>query len=68
MTKVSLRREDPQLVSAANRLKLEAPDGKRRLTDVGNAALVAELASHLPSQRALPFLEWLTGGENSIDG
>lgn len=49
--KGKLRKENPELVSATNQLKLVAPDGKRRLTDTldaeGDVGMVG---------RELPFL------------
>ena len=42
--KNKLKQENPQLVSAANQLKLTAPDGKKRLTDCFDSFGVIELA------------------------
>ena len=66
--KKKLRREDSQLVSATNRLKLEAPDGKHRFTDVADMDTIVAMSSHFPGNRAIPFVAWLTGSEDSLDG
>ena len=47
--KTKLRKENNQLVSATNQLKLTAPDGKRRLTDTLDSDGVASLARNFPS-------------------
>ena len=66
--KGKLRREDNKLVSATNRLKLEAPDGKRRMTDVADMNTIIAIAAHFPGTRAVPFVAWLTGSEDCLDG
>ena len=66
--KNKLKRESPELVSAANRLKLVAPDGKKRATDCLDSGGIVELAKHFPNQRATKFLDWFLYSENTIDG
>lgn len=66
--KNKLRREAPQPVSATNRLPLEAPDGKKRLTDVADTTTIAAIAAYMPGIRAVPFTSWLIGHDDSIDG
>ena len=66
--KGKLRREDSELVSATNRFRLVAPDGKRRLTDVADMDTIIAVAAHFPGKRAVPFVAWLTGSDDSIDG
>ena len=66
--KTKLKQESPELVSATNQMKLSAPDGKKRLTDVLDAAGVAMLASNFPNNKATKFLDWLTYSDNTIDG
>ena len=63
-----LKKESPQLVSATNQLKIKAPDGKMRLTDLLDAEGVMQLAKHMPRNKAIGFLDWFTYSENSIDG
>ena len=48
--KTKLRKEGNELVSATNQLKLLAPDGKRRLTDVLDSEGVSALAKVIPNQ------------------
>lgn len=66
--KTKLRGEGSQLVSATNQLKLVAPDGKRRLTDVIDMDGVIELARSMPNTRSAQFIAWFTNSEESIDG
>ena len=56
--KNKLKKENPQLVSAANQLKLTAPDGKKRLTDCFDSAGVIELAKNFPNTKASKFLAY----------
>jgi len=48
-----------QLVSGTNQLKLTAPDGKMRLTDVADTEQVLRLIQSIPSKKAEPFKLWL---------
>ena len=66
--KTKLKREQPELVSATNQLKLRAADGKRYATDTLNANGVAQLARSINNARAIQFLDWLTYSDNTIDG
>lgn len=66
--KTKLKVDAPQLVSATNQLKLKAPDGKMRLTDVIDADGVTQLAKVMPNNKAIGFLDWFTYSENTIDG
>ena len=66
--KNTLKKENPQLVSAANQLKLTAPDGKKRLTDCFDSAGVIELAKNFPNTKASKFLAWFLYSDNTIDG
>ena len=66
--KNKLKQENPQLVSAANQLKLTAPDGKKRLTDCFDSAGVIELAKNFPNNKATKFLDWFLYSDNTIDG
>lgn len=66
--KSKLKSEKPELVSRTNQLKLTAPDGKKRLTDVIDASQVVELAKSMPNNKAAGFIEWFSNGENTIDG
>ena len=66
--KTKLRNDDNEVVSATNQLKLLAPDGKRRLTDVLDNAGVIALAKSFPNNKASRFIEWFTNSDESIDG
>lgn len=55
-------------MSAANQLKLTAPDGKKRLTDCFDNAGIVELAKNFPNNKATKFLDWFLYSENTIDG
>jgi DNA-damage-inducible protein D len=54
-----LLKEGNETVTNCNRLKLEAEDGKLRLTDVGNVEDVFRLIQSIPSPKAEPFKQWL---------
>lgn len=66
--KNKLRNEGNEVVSATNQLKLLAPDGKRRLTDVLDDAGVIALAKSFPNNKVSRFIEWFTNSDESIDG
>src|SRR3989344_1044496 len=40
-------------------LKLIAPDGKMRMTDVGDTEQILRLIQSIPSPKAEPFKQWL---------
>ena len=66
--KAKLRKEGNEVVSVTNQLKLVAPDGKRRLTDVLDNNGVIKLAQSMPNTKSARFIQWFTYSENSIDG
>ena len=66
--KTKLKKEGNEVVSGTNQLKLLAPDGKMRLTDVLDAAGVVELAKNMSNNKASKFIEWFIYGEDTIDG
>ena len=66
--KTKLKADKNEVVSATNQLKLLAPDGKRRLTDVLDSEGVSALAKAIPNQKATAFLDWFVYSDNSIDG
>ena len=66
--KTKLRNEGNEVVSPTNQLKLLAPDGKRRLTDVLDNDGVIALAKSFPNNKASRFIEWFTNSDESIDG
>ncbi|MBO7535204.1 MAG: Fic family protein [Victivallales bacterium] len=66
--KAKLKREGNQLVSATTQLKLMAPDGKHRLSDVLDAQGITELVKAFPNNKAAGFLDWFLYSDNTIDG
>lgn len=66
--KTKLKKEDNELVSATNQLKLLAQDGKRYKTDVLDTDGILQLAANFPNTKAARFVAWLTNSEESIDG
>ena len=66
--KTKLQKEKNEVVSATNQLKLIAPDGKQRLTDVVDQAGVDLLARSIHNSKAMEFLDWFTYSDNTIDG
>ena len=66
--KAKLKREKDQLVSATTQLRLRAPDGKHRMSDVVDAEGVIALAKKIPNERATAFLDWFLYSDNTIDG
>ena len=57
--KNKLKQEGSEVVSVTNQLKLEAPDGKQRLTDVLDTQQVFRIIQSIPSKKAEPFKLWL---------
>ena len=66
--KTKLKNEGSEVVSVTNQLKLLAPDGKKRLTDVLDYNGVISLAKSFPNARASRFVEWFTNSDETIDG
>mgnify|MGYP001021129418 FL=1 len=66
--KAKLKKENCELVSRANQLKLTAADGKKYLTDTFDYEGVIALAKVFPSKKANRFIEWFTYSEETIDG
>ena len=57
--KKRLKAEGNETVTKCNALKMEAADGKQRLTDVGNVEEIFRLIQSIPSPKAEPFKQWL---------
>ena len=66
--KAKLKREGNQLVSGTTQLRLTAPDGKRRLSDVMSADGIVALVKAFPNNKASGFLDWFIYSDNTIDG
>jgi len=63
-----LMKEGNETVTNCNRLKLEAEDGKMRLTDVADTEQLLRLIQSIPSKKAEPFKQWLARvGSERID-
>ena len=54
-----LSKEGSEVVTNCNQLKLTAPDGKQRLTDVASAETLLRLVQSVPSPKAEPIKLWL---------
>lgn len=66
--KTKLKKENNQLVSATNQLKLLAADGKKYNTDMLDSAGIIELSKSFPNNKAMKFLDWFLYSDTSIDG
>ncbi|MFN7830600.1 MAG: Fic/DOC family protein, partial [Bacteroidota bacterium] len=66
--KARLKKENNELVSTTTQLKLQAPDGKSRLTDTLDSDGIIALAKHFPNNRAMKFLDWFLYSDTSVDG
>ncbi|MBQ1387301.1 Bro-N domain-containing protein [Candidatus Saccharibacteria bacterium] len=63
--KKRLKDEGSETVTFCNGLKMRAPDGKMRLTDVADTEGILRIIESIPSPKAEPFKRWLAkvGGE-----
>lgn len=66
--KAKLKKENSQVVSATTQLKLLAPDGKKRLSDMLDYNGIIALGKTFPATKANRFIEWFTYSDESIDG
>lgn len=66
--KAKLKERNIQLGSGTNQLKLTAPDGKKRLSDVIDSDGVIALAKNFPNTKATRFIEWFIYSPETIDG
>jgi hypothetical protein len=57
--KTRLIKEGSQLSENIGQLKMEAEDGKMRLTDIANTTQILRLIQSIPSPKAEPFKQWL---------
>ncbi len=57
--KQRLKEEGNETVTNCNQFKMEAPDGKMRLTDVADTEQLFRLIQSIPSSKAEPFKLWL---------
>ena len=54
-----LKKEGNETVTNCNRLRLQASDGKMRLTDVANTEQLLRIIQSIPSSKAEPFKIWM---------
>lgn len=66
--KAKLKKEKSEVVSGTTQLKLLAPDGKRRLSDMLDYAGIIALGKTFPGTKANRFIDWFTYSDESIDG
>ena len=66
--KAKLKKENSQVVSATTQLKILAPDGKKRLSDMLDYNGIIALGKTFPGTKANRFIEWFTYSNESIDG
>ena len=57
--KTELNKEGAEVSDKIGRLKMEAPDGKMRLTDVADTETILRLIQSIPSPKAEPLKIWL---------
>ena len=57
--KKRLKDEGNETITNCNGLKMTAPDGKKRKTDVANTEQLLRIIQSIPSQKAEPFKAWL---------
>ncbi len=66
--KNKLKKENSEVVSATTQLKILAPDGKKRFSDMLDYNGIVGLGKEFPSKKANRFIEWFTYSDESIDG
>lgn len=66
--KAKLKKENHQVVSLTTQLKLEAPDGKKYLTDMLDYDGIIALGKTFPGTKANRFIEWFIYSDETIDG
>lgn len=57
--KIKLSKEGSQLYEEIVQLKMQAPDGKMRMTDAADVEQLFRLIQSIPSPKAEPFKQWL---------
>jgi cell filamentation protein len=66
--KTKLKQDGNQLSSRMGQLKLVSTDGKKYATDCFSQDDVIEVVKLIPGKKSLPFLDWFTYSDNTIDG
>src|SRR5580692_6314035 len=57
--KAKLQAEGSEVSHKLGQLKMQAPDGKMRMTDVADTEQLFRLIQSIPSPKAEPFKQWL---------
>lgn len=57
--KIKLKKEGSEVYEKIVQLKIEAPDGKKRLTDVADTETLLRIIQSIPSPKAEPLKIWL---------
>jgi len=66
--KQRLKQEGSEVVTICHGLKIEAPDGKKRVTDCSNTKGVFRIIQSIPSKKAEPLKRWLAQvGQDRLD-
>lgn len=66
--KIKLKKEGSEVYDNIVQLKMQAPDGKMRLTDVADTEQLLRIIQSIPSKKAEPFKLWLAQvGRERID-
>jgi len=66
--KAKLKKESSEVVSATTQLKLLAPDGKKRFSDMLDYNGIIALGKTFPGTKANRFIEWFSYSDETIDG
>ncbi len=66
--KSRLKKEQNELVTNCNQLKLIANDGKKYLTDCLEQKYIVTLTENVPSKMSSAFIKWFTYSDETIDG
>ena len=56
--KTRMKKEGNEVTTICSQLKMLAPDGKMRLTDVANTKGIFRIIQSIPSPKAEPFKMW----------
>ena len=63
-----LKKSNSEVLTNCKGLKLTAPDGKLRITDVLDDKGIITLAKEFPGKKANKFIEWFTYSPETVDG
>ena len=66
--RAKFKKQGNDLANSTVKKRLQAPDGKRYLSNVMSYEQVKELAKTFPSQQANRFIEWFAYVDEAIDG